>query len=329
MLGTGSMAFMSSAPAPMNAPMGAGMGMNPTTQSNGLMMGNGGGMMGPGSPGSGGLGLTHGHAHAHGAGSGSGSMGMGMGMGLGVGVGLPGTPRKGTERDAGLDDLLHHQWIQYVSLFVWLVVPVAPAGLLLTLLNGASRSLRLARSQLCALVIWAYGQALSPSRSSGGAALPARPSTSGSGTATPNSHILPHPSPSFNMHGIPLGPASARQSGLQNEAMTYLDRMSTRSPEELADVDVKGNTRAVLEMVEKELKGSRWELGREGAGVLRKLIATQFDHSVGAGGAGRAGGGAGAGAATAGRSTARLSTAGSASEPSRDSSVVVPPRASS
>ncbi|PWN46763.1 hypothetical protein IE53DRAFT_382635 [Violaceomyces palustris] len=148
-------------------------------------------------------------------------------------------PRKNVERDAGLDEVLHHRWCQYLS----------------------------------ALVIWAYGHALTPPRQSQSSANPSGGAQTngnaatlpGGSTATPSSHILPHPT-GFNPYQQTSRPPSEAQ------ALDYLDKMSTRSPEDLEKIEIRSYTKGVLELVEKELRGSRWELGREASGVLRKLI---------------------------------------------------------
>ena len=72
-------------------------------------------------------------------------------------------------------------------------------------------------------------------------------------------------------------PSTSRSTGsgssAKAEGVEYLERMSTKSPEDIGKVECKCYTRGVLELVEKELRGSRWELGREASGVLRKLVA--------------------------------------------------------
>ncbi|EPQ29966.1 uncharacterized protein PFL1_02638 [Pseudozyma flocculosa PF-1] len=160
----------------------------------------------------------------------------GLGGGAGGGVGGKRSP----DRETGLDEVLHHRWCQY----------------------------------LCALVIWAYGHALATPRGS-------QPATASS-TRRPSTSI-PRvnnvPDAPFPLQGPYVRRNAAAAAGQTNapplkpEAVDFLERMSTKSPEGIAAVDCKCYTKSVLELVEKELRGSRWELGREASGVLRKLIS--------------------------------------------------------
>lgn len=176
--------------------------------------------------------------------------------------------RKVSDRGTGLDEVLHHRWCQY----------------------------------LCALVIWAYGHALTSARtgppaeagkqavgagSAGSTAPNTRPSS-----AHRNGHST-HRTPLTNSPGALQGQISAERTHIASdfsaseaaslrpaastavkpEAVDFLERMSTKTADDIANVDCKCYTRAVLEMVEREVRGSRWELGREASGVLRKLIS--------------------------------------------------------
>ncbi|KDN40100.1 hypothetical protein K437DRAFT_258781 [Tilletiaria anomala UBC 951] len=58
----------------------------------------------------------------------------------------------------------------------------------------------------------------------------------------------------------------------EDEAAACLERLATRTPEELQQIDVRSNVNGMLELVYREVRTSRWALGREAAGVLRKLF---------------------------------------------------------
>ncbi|KAJ1028299.1 hypothetical protein NDA13_003742 [Ustilago tritici] len=177
--------------------------------------------------------------------------------------------RKVSDRETGLDEVLHHRWSQY----------------------------------LCALVIWAYGHALAtprvgPAATETGAGVGVAAGTASS--AGPNSASL-NGSAALNTsishsQGALQGQVSAERtqvggdmggreiasaqpsssSPLKPEGINYLERMSTKTADDIAYVDCKCYTRGVLEMVEREVRASRWELGREASGVLRKLISNHF-----------------------------------------------------
>lgn len=179
--------------------------------------------------------------------------------------GLIGGPaiRKVSDRETGLDEVLHHRWSQY----------------------------------LCALVIWAYGHALAAPRvgtaeagaGTGGAA----GTTSTGGDASQRNGSAALSTPLSHSPGALQGQVSAERtqiggdisaadtsaarsgapSSLKPEGIDYLERMSTKTADDIAYVDCKCYTRGVLEMVEREVRASRWELSREASGVLRKLIS--------------------------------------------------------
>lgn len=176
-------------------------------------------------------------------------------------------PRKASDRETGLDEVLHHRWCQY----------------------------------LCALVIWAYGHALTNPRvgptggetgqTVGSAPTGARPGSAHRNGGPAMSASVAHSpgalqgqiSAERTQIGGDVGandlsslraPASA---ALKPEGIDFLERMSTKTADDIAYVDCKCYTRAVLEMVEREVRASRWELGREASGVLRKLIS---NHSL-------------------------------------------------
>lgn len=171
--------------------------------------------------------------------------------------------RKALDRETGLDEVLHHRWCQY----------------------------------LCALVIWAYGHALTNPRA-GASGVEA-------GTTVDQRSISAHRNGSAaasasltNSPGALQGQISAERTQigtdvatLKPEGIDFLERMSTKTADDIAYVDCKCYTRAVLEMVEREVRASRWELGREASGVLRKLISNHslpvWDRSIGAAGAGQ------------------------------------------
>lgn len=177
--------------------------------------------------------------------------------------------RKASDRETGLDEALHHRWCQY----------------------------------LCALVIWAYGHALTIPRvastagetnhqvaagaGASGSATATRPGSAHHNTSTSLSSSIP------NSPGALHGQISAERTRIGGDAriiealtsrpsapppmkpegIDFLERMSTKTADDIAHVDCKCYTRAVLEMVEREVRASRWELGREASGVLRKLIS--------------------------------------------------------
>lgn len=179
--------------------------------------------------------------------------------------------RKALDHESGLDEVLHHRWCQY----------------------------------LCALVVWAYGHALTIPRNGttaadaaaglgrAGASSTAPSTRPGSAHRNGNSTFgasVAHSPGAF--HGqvsaerTPMagdsanGEASVGQAGgaaQKPEGVDFLERMSTKTADDIAFVDCKCYTRAVLEMVEREVRASRWELGREASGVLRKLIS---NHSL-------------------------------------------------
>ncbi len=58
----------------------------------------------------------------------------------------------------------------------------------------------------------------------------------------------------------------------EDEAAACLERLATERPDGIGGVDVRRNLNGVLELVYKEMRPSRWALGKEAAGVLRKLF---------------------------------------------------------
>lgn len=156
-----------------------------------------------------------------------------------------------TDQKTGVDELLHHRWCQYH----------------------------------CALVIWAYGHALTPHRL--GLADTASSTRPGSAhrTTMPQLSELSAPVPGPDPEETLDHRSKYMLPNTNAEGADFLVRMSTKTAEDIARVDCKCNTKGVLEMVEKELRGSRWELGREASGVLRKLISNHLqssDRSTGA-----------------------------------------------
>lgn len=160
--------------------------------------------------------------------------------------------RKVSDRETGLDEVLHHRWCQY----------------------------------LCALVIWAYGHALTNPRATTqattetGAAVSAAEQRSGNANASApsaNSAAALHGQISAERTLMSEDAGASESAPLKPEGIDFLERMSTKTADDIALVDCKCYTRAVLEMVEREVRASRWELGREASGVLRKLIA---NHSL-------------------------------------------------
>ncbi|KAK4053928.1 hypothetical protein OIO90_003765 [Microbotryomycetes sp. JL221] len=66
------------------------------------------------------------------------------------------------------------------------------------------------------------------------------------------------------------GPASS-EAEYQKRAMTWLDSMCTHSPEALVDVPRKNESLDLCRVVCEYIEGSRWEIAREGARILKKL----------------------------------------------------------
>uniref|UniRef100_V5E619 Xylanolytic transcriptional activator regulatory domain-containing protein n=1 Tax=Kalmanozyma brasiliensis (strain GHG001) TaxID=1365824 RepID=V5E619_KALBG len=176
---------------------------------------------------------------------------------------MGGSPaRKDTDKVTGLDEVLHHRWAQYT----------------------------------CALVIWAYGHAHSNPRAGetgpsghAGSVTDSTPNTrpgsahrNGATTLSALAASSPgalqrHVSAERTQIGTDITDAFAHRpspaTSLKPEGIDFLERMSTKTADDIAHVECKCYTRAVLEMVEREVRASRWELGREASGVLRKLIA--------------------------------------------------------
>ncbi|SNX87338.1 related to C2H2 zinc finger protein [Melanopsichium pennsylvanicum] len=179
--------------------------------------------------------------------------------------------RKASDRETGLDEVLHHRWCQYI----------------------------------CALVIWAYGHALTIPRvgapveggttapvggSSAAGVLPTPDSAHRNGGSALSSSLTNSPGAlqgqisaertqivGDTAAGDPVSSRNTHAIALKPEGIDFLERMSTKTADDLAYVECKCYTRALLEMVEREVRASRWELGREASGVLRKLIS---NHSL-------------------------------------------------
>ncbi|UZJ52194.1 hypothetical protein CBS101457_001514 [Exobasidium rhododendri] len=170
----------------------------------------------------------------------------------------------------GFDDLLHHQWVQY----------------------------------LCALVIWAYSQALLPPksqrdplsrpRSGDDDTTYSHSGATATGTAAAAAAAQPPQPPSSSSSSTMLqisGSHAAlskrvpRNTGslekANREASIYLHQVIESDPEdEEAFEPPHQYSTAVLELIEKICRGSRWELGREASGVLRKLIRERGTQST-------------------------------------------------
>lgn len=137
----------------------------------------------------------------------------------------------------GFDELLHHQWVQY----------------------------------LCALVIWAYQQAFLPLKTH----LPSRPSSQDqdSNASSLAATSLQHATPTHSLTAQPVPNFATPLSKTINEAnasLSHIVASDTGQPSTFHS-PLTCST-AVLELVERDCRGSRWELGREASGVLRKLI---------------------------------------------------------
>ncbi|CAO1624191.1 unnamed protein product [Jaminaea pallidilutea] len=124
---------------------------------------------------------------------------------------------------------------------------------------------------LSALVIWAHSTALLPPEPS---AVPA------SDFAAYGTSAHPDLDPALPLQGrylSPPGPADAtgeQIAGFQHSrAETILKRLSAMSAESIAKDGSAHYTRPILERVLEDLDcGSRWELIREGADLIRKLL---------------------------------------------------------
>lgn len=140
---------------------------------------------------------------------------------------------------SGFDELLHHQWVQY----------------------------------LCALVIWAYSQALAPPRMQRDpVSRPrSRDEESNSSGVPPSSMLQMSGSHSALSRRVPNVTVPLDKAA--QEAALYLNHVIETDPEDSDAFDPPHQyVTGLLELVEKICRGSRWELGREASGVLRKLI---------------------------------------------------------
>lgn len=131
--------------------------------------------------------------------------------------------------------------------------------------------------KLSTLIIWAYEQALSPVKSR----IDSRPRSQDGdsrGSSTEQSHsggggILQAPASREPLRPlakrVPLESTSMDKA--TREASLYLSYISTTSPQdEEAFHPPHHCSTAVLELVEKECRGSRWELGREASGACEE-----------------------------------------------------------
>lgn len=136
---------------------------------------------------------------------------------------------------------------------------------------GSLTDLNARHHQLSALVIWAHSTALLPPEPS---AAPA------SDFAAYGTSAHPDLDPALPLQGpylSPPGPADATReqiAGFQHSrAETSLRRLSAMSAESIAKDGNAHYTRPILERVLEDLDcGSRWELIREGANLIRKLL---------------------------------------------------------
>lgn len=142
---------------------------------------------------------------------------------------------------SGFDELLLHHWIQY----------------------------------LCSLVIWAYSQALAPPKSQRETISRARSQedgeSNGSGTSPPTAMLQLRGDHALLAQRLPK--VTAPLDKATREASLYLNSVIESDPEdEESFFPPHQYVAGVLELVEKICRGSRWEIGREASGVLRKLI---------------------------------------------------------
>lgn len=142
---------------------------------------------------------------------------------------------------SGFDELLLHHWIQY----------------------------------LCSLVIWAYSQALSPPKSQRDTVSRPRSQEDGesncSGTSPPTAMLQLRGDHALLAQRLPK--VTAPLDKATREAYLYLHAVVESDPEDEENFAPPHQYVAgVLELIEKICRGSRWEIGREASGVLRKLI---------------------------------------------------------
>lgn len=148
----------------------------------------------------------------------------------------------------GFDELLHHQWVQYV----------------------------------CALIIWAYEQAVSPLRGNFANSRPRSQdqesnassnntnnvALAGSNTTLQNKNVT-----NQSVTAQPVPTITTPLDKAIRDANTYLSDIIASDTRSSISFDPPHHySTAVLELVERDCRGSRWELGREASGVLRKLI---------------------------------------------------------
>lgn len=144
----------------------------------------------------------------------------------------------------GVDTLLHHQWVQYLS----------------------------------SLIIWAYEQAIAPLKSQVGSRPRSQDGESNHSSVEQNmiaNDDLQPPADKELMQPLAKRMPVEQQpmDKATREASLYLSYITNISPDDDEAFEPPFQySSSVLELVEKECRGSRWELGREASGVLRKLL---------------------------------------------------------
>lgn len=170
----------------------------------------------------------------------------------------------------GYDELLHQHWIQY----------------------------------LCSLIIWAYEQAITPLNRTSVTLPISRPrsrerdadqdsntsassNTGGAANGTSSAHATPNVSatvlqrdtaPSLgSVIAVPLPSLDAPLQAYAHDARHYFSTVlqndpANSSPHTFQLPHTNAGSTAVLILVERQCRTSRWEIGREASGVIRKLI---------------------------------------------------------
>ncbi|CAO1627720.1 unnamed protein product [Sympodiomycopsis kandeliae] len=155
--------------------------------------------------------------------------------------------RSGVSRDDGrfrcgtIEETLHRHWCEYLSV----------------------------------MVIWAYGYSVRSKTDSDRAG--------GSDSGTSQSHLQsrytrfpPAPNASTSSHTSwiesPMPLQGHYANSKENEVEEFLDAMCTKRPSDIVSCPYKSCTRPILEVVEKVLRSSRWELLQEAADLLQRLI---------------------------------------------------------
>lgn len=158
-------------------------------------------------------------------------------------------------RGGRLEETLHRGWCEYVS-DVW-GGQRDSQNHTLACLHQLSNAL----PQLAVLVVWAYGYTCRP-----------KSDTDRASSSTRTSRSAPWMEPAMPLQG-PYHEAVPHRSDVED----FLESMCTRKPQDIISSPWKSCTRPVLEVVEKNLRNSRWDLAQEAADLLQRLIQ---HHSI-------------------------------------------------